>query len=332
MLSNNLLEMLSNKSCFKLVCGAGNEDVKEVEKLVALYSAAGCKFFDLCAKSEIIDAAKSGLVYSTPKNRHQEFNFCVSVGIQGDPHVSKAVIDETKCIGCKKCIGQCLQHAISATYKKCTIKITKCIGCGKCSIVCPASAVSFVSEKKDLKEVLPLLIDKGIDCIELHALEENDVEVDEKWKDINDLYSGILSICIDRSKLSNEKLIARIKKLLSIRMPYTTIIQADGVPMSGGKDDFKTTLQTVATAEIVQDEAFPVFILLSGGTNSKTTELAKQCDVCANGVAIGSFARKIVKEELDRDDFLVNKEIFNKALEKAKELVDISLKYLGDTR
>ena len=46
---------------FKLVCGAGNEDVKEVEKFVALYSSAGCKFFDLSANEEVIDAAKRGL-------------------------------------------------------------------------------------------------------------------------------------------------------------------------------------------------------------------------------------------------------------------------------
>jgi hypothetical protein len=41
-----------------------------------------------------------------------------------------------------------------------------------------------------------------------------------------------------------------------------------------------------------------------------------------NGVAIGSFARKIVKEFTSRDDFLSNQEVFNKALNIAKNLVD----------
>ena len=44
-----LKNLLESKKCFKLICGAGNEDVKEVEKLVALYSKAGCRFFDLSA-------------------------------------------------------------------------------------------------------------------------------------------------------------------------------------------------------------------------------------------------------------------------------------------
>ena len=56
-----LKELLDSKKCFKLVCGAGNEDESEVEKLVKLYSSAGCKFFDLSAKPEIVDAAKRGL-------------------------------------------------------------------------------------------------------------------------------------------------------------------------------------------------------------------------------------------------------------------------------
>ena len=53
--------LLKEKRCFKLVCGAGNEDADEVEKLVTIYSLAGCNFFDVCAKSEIVDAAKRGL-------------------------------------------------------------------------------------------------------------------------------------------------------------------------------------------------------------------------------------------------------------------------------
>ena len=56
-----LLDIFQNKQCFKLVCGAGNEDAVEVEKLVTLYSKAGCNYFDLCAKPEIVDAAKRGL-------------------------------------------------------------------------------------------------------------------------------------------------------------------------------------------------------------------------------------------------------------------------------
>lgn len=305
-----LKELLEAGKCFKLVCGAGNEDALEVEKLVALYSKAGCKFFDVSAKTEIIDAAKKGL-------QDREGYICVSVGIKGDPHVRKAQIDYEKCAGCHKCEEICPQK----TIKHCKVKTARCIGCGKCYTVCTHGAISFLSENKDLREVLPPLIEKGIDCIEFHVMGEDESGIYEKWDYINSVYDGLLSICTARGKLSEEKMISRIERMTAIRKPYTTIVQADGFPMSGGKDDYKTTLQAVATAEIVQNAKMPVYIMLSGGTNSKTAELAKLCDINYNGIAIGTFARKIVSRYIEREDFLKNDYIFNEALNIARSLV-----------
>lgn len=317
-----LKDLLETGKCFKLVCGAGNEDAKEVEKLVALYSAAGCKFFDLSAKEEVVEAAKKAL-------GDKEGYLCVSVGIKGDPHVRKAQIDYEKCVGCHKCEEICPQK----TIHHCKVKQFRCIGCGKCYSVCKHGAISYIFESKNLREVLPPLIAKGIDCIELHAmgksvmnaggqdLENDDYETFEKWNCINELYDGMLSICTARQYLSDEKMLERIKLMLKNRSPYSTIIQADGYPMSGSKDDYKTTLQAVATAEIVQNEKFPAYLMLSGGTNSKTAELAKMCGINYNGIAIGTFARKIVRQYIDREDFLTNKYAFNSALEIAKNLV-----------
>ena len=305
-----LKELLDSGKCFKLVCGAGNEDANEVEKLVALYSAAGCKFFDLSANPEIVEAAKRGL-------QGRSAYLCVSVGIKGDPHVQKAQIDYEKCAGCHKCEEICPQKTIS----HCKVKKARCIGCGKCYSVCKHGAISFTSENKDLKEVLPPLIEKGINCIELHAMGENDEETFEKWDYINSIYNGFLSICISRGHLSEEKMINRIKKMIEKRKPYSTIIQADGFPMSGSKDDFKTTLQAVSTAEIIQNAKLSVYTMLSGGTNSKTAELAKLCGINYHGIAIGTYARKIIRKYIEREDFLTNKYAFNEALKIASSLV-----------
>ena len=198
----------------------------------------------------------------------------------------------------------------------------KCIGCARCASVCSNNAIEMRSCAKDLNIILPEIIDLGIDCIEFHIVSDNENEIYKNWEIINNLYKGTLSICADRSNLSNKELIKRLDKMLKIRKPYTTIIQADGAPMSGGKDDFKTTLQTVATAEIVQNAGFEAFLLLSGGTNSKTPKLARMCEIDYNGISVGSYARKIVKEYVERDDFLENEKVFNKALTIAKELVD----------
>ncbi len=329
-----LKELLDSRKCFKLVCGAGNEDAAEVEKLVALYSSAGCKFFDLSAKPEIIDAAKRGL-------QGREGYLCVSVGIKGDPHIRKAQIDYEKCSGCHKCEEICPQKAIlidgsspfAARVKRVygrmlnasalrTLLAARCIGCGNCYSVCKHGAISFREENLDLKEVLLPVIEKGIECIELHAMSDSIDEALEKWNYINEVYDGMLSICTARGNLSEEKMLELVKRMTENRKPYTTIVQADGFPMSGGKDDFKTTLQAVATAEVVQNTKLPVYIMLSGGTNSKTSELAKMCEINYNGIAIGSFARKIASKYIEREDFLRNEYAFNEALKLAKNLVE----------
>ncbi|MCR5265965.1 MAG: 4Fe-4S binding protein [Cyanobacteria bacterium RUI128] len=297
---------------FKLVCGAGNECEKDVERLTSLYSDAGAQLFDICAKPEILLAAKRGIEKSGKNNRY----ICVSVGMKGDPHISKAVVNDSSCIKCSLCNDVCINNAVSCGV----IDKVRCIGCGACAKACPQSAISMYETDVDLSACLPELIKTGIDCIELHATSELDADIWDKWGVINSCYDGMLSVCIDRLNLGNKQVLDRLRKMLKKRKPYSTIIQADGIPMSGSDDNYKTTLQAVAMAEIIQNADLNCYLLISGGTNSKTAELAKMCNIKYNGIAIGSYARKIVSEYIKRDDFYTA-DVYDKALEIAKNLV-----------
>lgn len=309
-----LKELLDKKHCFKLVCGAGNEDIEEIKRLVYIYASSGCRFFDISANEDVINAARHVLDLA----RVDDAYLCVSVGIKNDPHVNKAVIDYDRCVNCGSCEAVCPQGAIH--YAK--IKTEKCTGCGRCWRVCSRAAISYISKEKNLDEVLPSIVDNGIDCIEFHAMGLDEEEIFSKWKYINDNYEGLLSICTSRGKLSDGALVDRIKQMIKDRKPYTTIIQTDGFPISGGDDNYKSTLQAVATAEIVQNANLPVYIMLSGGTNRKTAELAKMCEIDYHGVAIGSYARKIVRRYIERPDFWENQDVLTGALELAKPLVE----------
>lgn len=321
---HGLQKILKDKKCFKLICGAGNENLDEVEKLVALYAKAGCHFFDLSASQEVLAAAQKGLDFAIPKKEQGGYHFCVSIGTKNDQHMQKAQIDENKCQKCGKCIEICPQNAIEETVngKQETEVVEKnCIGCLRCQEVCKFDAISFHFSPFIIPYCLPFTVYRSLSCIELHASDTNEQEVDEIWEYLTKNFNGMLSLCIGRSKLGNEQILDRIKRLIKDRKPYSTIIQADGVPMSGGEDDFKTTLQAVAMAEIIQNANLPVYVLLSGGTNSKTAELAKLCGVNFNGIGIGSFARKIVKKYIEQKDFLENKVIFEEALKIARNLI-----------
>ncbi len=61
--------------------------------------------------------------------------------------------------------------------------------------------------------------------------------------------------------------------------------------------------------------------MLSWGTNSLTGILAKQNDVAYQGVAIGTFARNLVKEVINKDDFYTNIDLINQGYLIAKKLV-----------
>lgn len=309
-------DILDNKKGFKLICGAGNEDSEQIKKLVALYSKAGCHFFDLSANKDVLIAAKEGLDFSIPKDEQKDYHFCISVGTKNDQHMRKAKIDPQKCKKCGVCIAVCPQNAVNPDFQ---IIEAHCIGCFRCKASCSFSAIDGYSKNKPID--LSAYEHINLSCIELHASDEDEKEVEEKWKYLNENFEGMLSLCIGRYKLCNEQILSRIKKLIKNREPYSTTIQTDGSSMSGGEDDFKTTLQAIAMAEFVQSSNLPVYIIPSGGANSKTAELAKLCGVNINGVAVGSYARKIVAEYIKREDFLTNNEVFEKATKIASNLV-----------
>lgn len=328
-----LKNLLEQKKCFKLICGAGNENLDEIERLVALYASAGCRFFDLSASEEVLKAAQKGLDFAIPKEKQKDYHFCISIGTKNDQHMQKAVMrargkegERESCLNCGQCIEICPQKAIKKEKVKeekresITIIEQYCIGCGKCFEICPQNLISLEPYKNSA--CLPAFLPScPLACIELHASDTDEAEVDEIWDYLNTNSDGLLSLCIGRGKLSDEQILKRVKRLVEKRKPYTTIIQADGLPMSGGEDDFATTRPAIETGELIQSLHLPFYLLLSGGTNSKTAQLAKLEGVDINGVGVGSFARKIVKEYIERDDFFTNKEIFNEACLKIKSLV-----------
>ena len=299
---------------FKLVCGAGNEDCESVKRLVYIYAKAGCRFFDLSARKEILESAKEALKLA----KVDDAMLCVSIGIKGDPHITKAKINESKCIKCGNCFRNCPNDAI---YSSIIIDEKKCIGCGNCIKKCPTDAISMFDKDVNVKEILPYMVKNGVEVLELHIMGHDKKDLATKWNIINECRPKFASICIDRENFGNKEALSRIKEMIAYREPYTTIIQADGIPMSGADDTFKTTLQAVAMAEIIQNTNLPVYIMISGGTNSKTAELAKLCDISYWGIAIGSWARKIVKQEITTNNFWQNETLQNIAIQKASDLI-----------
>lgn len=322
---------------FKLVCGAGNENREEVRRLTVIYALAGATGFDVSATPDVVDACVKGIERAfelAPRFGRaipiRPF-ITVSVGMSGDHHVRKAYIVDD-CVACGKCIPVCPTDAIPDDY---VVIREKCIGCGNCEAVCPpkVAAVRYEHNAKELSEILPRCLERGAENIELHAAVADDESILEEWRTVSEAQpNNFISMCLDRFHLSNMHLIERIRAAGEIA-GERLLIQADGVPMSGGADDFNTTLQAIAIADVIhkdlitRDKAFrDMPILLSGGTNGKTAEMARLCDIGYHGISIGTHARKIVKSYVDNLAFDDDMEKLSEAVAIAEDLVYRSLR------
>lgn len=309
---------------FKLICGAGNEDAAEVYKLSLVYTLAGALGIDLSARLDVVRAAARAIDDAeTAAGRFGLQPFIrpfltVSVGMAGDPHVRKAKILPDQCTACNACIPVCPTDAIPRSL---VIIESRCIGCGACAVACQDDAVGYAHKEIKMGSVLRECIAAGAENIELHAAVIDHKPTLEEWNLIaRVLPEGFLSVCLDRGYLSNHELRKRIELMLEVAKGRM-IVQADGIPMSGGKDDFNTTLQAIATADIVAKMKLPVFILLSGGTNAKTVELSRACGVAYAGVSLGTFARHLVYEFIN-DPRFPGDGLLEAAVSRARGLVE----------
>jgi ferredoxin len=305
-----LRALLDAGAVFKLVCGAGNENLSEIERLATLYTLAGANAFDVAATPDSVAACVAGIERAEGLAArlgvvlHDRPFITVSVGMPGDHHVRKAVITDA-CVACGRCIPVCPTDAIPPSL---VVVDERCIGCGNCEAACPpkVAAIQYLHNARGLEQTLPACLAAGAENVELHAAVPDDEAILEEWRLVAALQPDhMISMCLDRQHLSTTQLVGRIREAAAVA-GERLIIQADGVPMSGGKDDWNTTLQAIATADVIhkqlrlRDPAFRRLpVLLSGGTNSQTAELARRCGVPFAGVAIGTHARALVRAVLE---------------------------------
>jgi hypothetical protein len=90
-----LKQELESGDCFKMICGAGNEDALYVKKLALVYTLAGAKILDVSCNVKVIEHAMEGidLAYKLAEEFGEDIGVrpfvMASIGMPGDHHVRK---------------------------------------------------------------------------------------------------------------------------------------------------------------------------------------------------------------------------------------------------
>ena len=330
-LENNI-ETLEKKESFKLICGASLTSPSIIEGLSMLYSIAGASFIDITPARPAIQSALKGIqkakkIFEDNPKKYCYFNepsLMLSLNIDDDHHFNTAYIDSNVCNGCQQCIPECSFGAIILMKPGTGISIDDniCYGCGNCTSKCPSSAISLVKNVVDLETVLTKLIDSSITGLEIHAGTSSIDDICKYYKKVaskleNTTLENMLFSFSLESALYNANEFVDYANTISSLTTRKAVIQVDGTPMSGNTSP-ASSLQSLASGQILIKNNVNAYIQLAGGINHLTKKHINTFGIDSNGIAMGTFARKIVWPYLQNLD---DNRVFEKAQRIATNLV-----------
>ncbi|MHA2393608.1 MAG: indolepyruvate ferredoxin oxidoreductase subunit alpha [Promethearchaeota archaeon] len=81
-------------------------------------------------------------------------------------------VDESKCIGCGKCVEVCVFKGRELVGDKAKINQARCLGCGRCAEVCPTGATTITIDDMSRVDELINKIESVVDVRDQASLEE----------------------------------------------------------------------------------------------------------------------------------------------------------------
>ena len=142
------------------------------------------------------------------------------------------------------------------------------------------------------------MLNYRVKIIELH-IQKADIEVNTKLiEKVSKIANNqLISLSLNRKSFSNASLIEIIIKARDI-LKSRLIIELHGTHFSRVKNSYNETLQAISTVDIInkqlkyQDIKFRKLpIIIAGGVNSFTSQLAKQCNVEFQGLCVAKRYR-----------------------------------------
>jgi Fe-S-cluster-containing hydrogenase component 2 len=290
---------------------------------VLAYTLAGVDCIDVAADPAVVSTAKAALAIaaSIADKAHQRgFSrpmapwLMVSFNDGEDPHFRKAEFRVEDCpADCTRpCESICPAQAINSFG----VISDRCYGCGRCLPVCPVQHISTRSYVSTPAAIAPLVLQSGIDAIEIHTQVGRLEDFRRLWKAISPWVSSLQLVAI--SCPDGNGLIDYLRALYELisPLPCPLIWQTDGRPMSGDIG-VGATRAAVKLGQKVLSANLPGHVQLAGGTNHHTvsklrslgllnpsllnelvppasSQAKPQTSAYISGIAYGSYARTLL--------------------------------------
>lgn len=316
------LRSLREGSWFKLICGASFQHVPAIRNLVLAYTLAGADCIDVAADPAVVSTAKTALEIAAGfGHKAYERGFAyrgtpwlmVSLNDGEDPHFRKAEFQAELCP--PDCLRPCELICPAQAIDHSGVISDRCYGCGRCLPVCPMQHITTCAYVSTPATIAPLIIQSGIDAIEIHTQVGRTDDFKRLWKAIAPWVRDLKLIAV--SCPDGEGLIEYLRSLYQVMapLPCALIWQTDGRPMSG---DIGTgaTRAAIKLGQKVLDAELPGYVQLAGGTNHHTVAklqalgLLQQDSTTVSppspnaryiaGVAYGSYARSLLAPILNQ--------------------------------
>jgi len=364
------LQSLREGHWFKLICGASFQHLPAVRTLSLAYTLAGVDCIDVAADPAVIAAVQDAFSVAANLATAARRNgvgrrglpwLMVSLNDGEDPHFRKAEFNAVACpVDCSRpCEAICPAQAIvfrtplstSATSALRTnaaeqpdfsgVISDRCYGCGRCLPICPVQNISTRSYLSPPTAIAPLVMQAGVDAIEIHTQVGRLQEFRRLWSAIAPWLPDLKLIAI--SCPDGDGLIEYLWALHDLMqpLPCALIWQTDGRPMCGDIGA-GATKAAIALGQKVLAAKLPGYIQLAGGTNATTVPKlsalgllqphrccdrgfpdsisSKKSGVCIPspessyiaGVAYGSYARVLLAPILEQLDAGMGQEDSNR--------------------
>ncbi|HTL90255.1 MAG TPA: LdpA C-terminal domain-containing domain, partial [Leptolyngbya sp.] len=219
---------------FKLICGASFQHLPAIRTLALVYALAGADCIDVAADPTIVSTTRAALSLANqlaPQGRDRGFSpsqpwLMVSLNDGEDPHFRKAEFDPAICpADCSRpCEAICPAQAIGHSG----VIDDRCYGCGRCVPVCPIEQITTRSYVYAPDVISPILLNAGIDAIEIHTQVGRFDDFRRLWNSISPWVERLKLIAI--SCPDGEDLIEYLRSLSDLisPLPCDLIWQTDG--------------------------------------------------------------------------------------------------------